>query len=660
MDIFSKRNSLLYWSGVFLILFVFCINGNAQAKKRKITNKSSKTTSNRPSNSDPYGHLKPISNGIFGMIPVNAFNAEWVLWENLTNKTLSKEICERHRAIFRQEAEKLIGKVIPTEATADSKVTIIEPFKIVGYEIGPDNISIIPFIVIRAKIDVDPSVGRRRLALISSGEGSMDLQISSYGTMWGDNNDKTVFQRLAFIDTHAGIWSRINKITIVKGNTQDAEMKKAVDVMLANDLRRMHQARKGKYAFSVIPEEPKETEPECFKFITVAHELLASKYSQDPPVFKKYGIGPCKHTPKHRGAGSVGIDKTWSSICFEDNHSIDVRIYKDASTGGIETVIYGQVGKLSGKREELYHHKCNLEGDLRSALYSYKGKAKSSLNNYYEVDLYSNGKYIVEIGKNRSFIAFNKIKNTPPKTEQTATKKKEEKKLYVRKTWSQNTWPGRIRKNPNNNAIETGKIYAGETFVIINEQDGWSQIDVGNNRTGWIKSDEIKTTDKITPSSAPNKAKTSENPLGGFSMTDGFNAIEFAHKMFVTDDFDIIRDYILSTTSLSFKIDYENKKFLSADRTEGMKERFWMGRENQNNPSLQDLSITVSKWTDDNISEKLKELGYTENSSKENTFMGVKTITRIYLDSTASMKVLLEITNRNNKVKKEIKFTKNK
>lgn len=148
---------------------------------------------------------------------------------------------------------------------------------------------------------------------------------------------------------------------------------------------------------------------------------------------------------------------------------------------------------------------------------------------------------------------------------------------------------------------------------------------------------------------------SSENPLKGFSMTDGFNAIELAHQLSSTNDFDKSKEYILSTSSLAFKKDYENKNFLSADRTEGMKERFWMSRDAQNNSSLK-VNISVSKWTDNDIIGALTKLGYTEISSRESHPFGIYNNTQIYKNSTTSTEAELIITKKNNKIKKEITF----
>ena len=593
------------------------------------------------SNSDPYGHLKPISNGIFGAVPVNAFNAEWVLWENLTNKTLSKEICERHRAIFKQEAEKLIGRVIPTEASPESGVTIIEPFTIVGYEINPQNYSILPTIIIRAKIDVDPSVGRRRLALISSGGNSVELQTSSMGTMWGDNDDKKVIERLTFIDTHVGIYSRINKITIVKGNTQDAEMKETMDVMLANDLRRMHQARKGKYSFDIMQEEkPTELEPECFKFITVAHELLASKYSQQPPVFEKYGIGRCKHTPTHRGAGSVGISKVMKPICFEDSHSFNVTVYKEEATGGNEAVLYN--GRAGLKR-----HICNLDGELRSASYTYKGKARSTFYNNGTVDLYTNGWYSVEIDKDLNYIVFQKIKSTPQNNEQTTPTKKPEKKPYIKKTWPQHSKPGRIRKNPNNNAIEPGIINAGETFTIIDEQDGWSQVDMDDGTTGWIESEEI---------AQANEGNIDINTtiINVEPSSEEFNIIKFASEMIQLNDFSKIREEALAQ---SFEPTTDKKTYFSAKRTIGKKENIHTDRFSKKDPKVYVVSTFVSELEDNEIISTLQWLGYTETEVQNSTLVGSPVVTRTYQYSKGQHYVKFETTNSGTgKVIKELRF----
>ena len=147
-----------------------------------------------------------------------------------------------------------------------------------------------------------------------------------------------------------------------------------------------------------------------------------------------------------------------------------------------------------------------------------------------------------------------------------------------------------------------------------------------------------------------------EDPFKGFSITDGFNAIELAHHISISNDFDKGKNYILSTSSLAFKKDYENKNFLSADRTEGFKERFWMSQHPKNDYAL-NVCITVSKWTDEDITKTLSKLGYEELSSKESTPFGIYTKQCTYKNSATATEAFLEITKKNNRVKKEIKFT---
>lgn len=204
-------------------------------------------TSTTPAAPGSSSYLVPIPNGIFGKVPVNAFNAAWELWENLKDKELSKQICERHRILFRMEAEPLVGKVIPTEATAESTVRIIEPFKIVGYDINPHDFSILPTLTIKGKIDVSPSVGRKRLALMTGGEDAIEIIFSDHSTWWGDDNDKTVTARIGFIETEAGIMSRMKKIIIIKGNETESEISKEMRKQATEELRWMHKTRKGKF-----------------------------------------------------------------------------------------------------------------------------------------------------------------------------------------------------------------------------------------------------------------------------------------------------------------------------------------------------------------------------------------------------------------------------
>lgn len=453
-----------------------------------------------------------------------SFNKEHYDTNVKIQETMAKQL--------KEEFKKIENASIPTYAPSHLGIKINSPFKIKridGLPIGLLSAYDKAVYGFELKASLDVNNGRDLLRFIdySAIFISHDNYVYCAESIVDNSDGATIYFQLD--EKSAYVINNIAKIIIVEKNGKTINEAWKWQNTLYNAYKNSLEECKKKY--TAEQKKPK-LEPECFKFISVAHELLASKYSQDPPVFKKYGIGPCKHTPKHRGAGSVGIDKTWSSICFEDNHSIDVRIYKDISTGGIETVIFGQVSELSGKRVELYHHICDLEGDLRRALYSYKGKAKSSLSRSFVVDLYSNGNYNVEIGKNRSFIAFNKIKNTNQKTTpETTPQKKPEKRPYIKKTWPQGSKPGRIRKSPNNNTIETGQINPGDTIVIIDEQNGWSQVDLGNGTTGWIENEEVN-----NPDNSATQQKTTHE--GGTSSTyDSLEDFDYLHELLHLKDF---------------------------------------------------------------------------------------------------------------------------
>lgn len=141
-----------------------------------------------------------------------------------------------------------------------------------------------------------------------------------------------------------------------------------------------------------------------------------------------------------------------------------------------------------------------------------------------------------------------------------------------------------------------------------------------------------------------------------FTMTDGFNVIELANKIITVNDFDKSRTFILDTQNFSFKKDYETVTFLSADRTDGFKERFWMSRQDKSSPSIAKVNVTVRKVTDDDINRKVLSLGYTLVSSKENDLLGSHTVTRVYKNPENSIEVTFETTSNGRRIKRDLTF----
>lgn len=152
-------------------------------------------------------------------------------------------------------------------------------------------------------------------------------------------------------------------------------------------------------------------------------------------------------------------------------------------------------------------------------------------------------------------------------------------------------------------------------------------------------------------------AQTASDPLKGFSTKNGFNAIEFLYHVINADDFTQAKQYILNSTEFAFKKDYENAGFLSADRTEGNKERFWMGKEDQNEPGVKNAEISITRWAESSIESTLKDLGFTETSKRETKLGVAQVVIRKYQNSAGTIEAAYEYT-QNHKIKKTLKFTK--
>ncbi len=202
---------------------------------------------------DPYAWFIPDSAGLFGMVPVNAFYASWALWEHQED---NKDVCERHRELFKKEAESLKGKVIPTEVTSESNAKVIEPFTIVGYDLNRDNLSILPTINIKAKIDIDPSLNRKGLTLVGYENDKPIKILSLYGINWGYGSNNTVIAPITFIGEYAGVFSRMTKIVVEKTGREISSMNRTMELRCANAIQQLHKERKGKYSFTTQANSP--------------------------------------------------------------------------------------------------------------------------------------------------------------------------------------------------------------------------------------------------------------------------------------------------------------------------------------------------------------------------------------------------------------------
>ena len=482
--------------------------------------------------------------GALGNIPTILEKYEWPLWFTTENddNTKNRQYGDMLTKEVMAEFEGLKGKEIPASATKDCFISVnapLRPLRVYNY---PTKGAIFPYACIyfyapyTLKDDAECFWYMKTLAIFISTDGYAyftDTILDGEDGMKGKIKGNVVVG--VQVDWRSVyVMNNLSQVIFVHYLTDRyGPAKKKAEEGEKQATRNRDQRRKQG------GEEPKLTkkEPECFKFISVAHELLSSKYNQHPPTFEKYGIGHCKHNPMHRLAGSFGIHKTMGHICFEDNHNIEVTAYKDDETGGIEAVLF------RGSSISMKHHLCNIDGDLKKATYGYKGKAVSKFYEKGTVDLYANAQCRVEIGENCSYIVFQRIKSTPKQTEQAKTKKKPEKKPYIKKQWPQGSKPGRIRKNPNIQAAGIGQINAGDTFTIINEQVGWSQVDLDNGTSGWIKNDEIASAKNVND--APTVTPEKTIPLGQAAIEQPDSSLEdfaFINELIHLKDFKKIRE----------------------------------------------------------------------------------------------------------------------
>lgn len=489
--------------------------------------------------------------GALGNIPYILEKYEMPIWitgskEDKESREKNHQYCDMQTKEVMAELERLKEKEIPASATKDCFISVnapLRPLRVFNY---PAKASYYPYAGIffyapyTLKDDAECFWYLKTLAIFISADGYVhisDVIFDGEDGMKGEIKGNVVVGvqvdwRSIYVMNNL---SQVIFVHYLKDRYGPAKKKSEEWEKQATRNRDQRRKQGG--------EEPKPTknEPECFKFISVAHELLSSKYSQHPPTYEKYGIGRCKHTPKHRGAGSVGIHKTMSPVCFEDNNSIEVTAYKDDETGGIEAVLF------RGSPISMKHHLCNIDGDLRSATYVYKGKARSTFYEKGTIDLYANAKCRVEIGEDCSYIVFQRIKNTPKQTEPAKTKKKPEKKPYIKKQWPQGSKPGKIRKNPNIQAAGIGQINAGDTFVIINEQSEWSQVDLDNGTSGWIKNDEIASAKNAND--APDVTPEKTIPSGQAAIEQPDSSLEdfaFINELIHLKDFKKIRERLAS------------------------------------------------------------------------------------------------------------------
>lgn len=114
------------------------------------------------------------------------------------------------------------------------------------------------------------------------------------------------------------------------------------------------------------------------------------------------------------------------------------------------------------------------------------------------------------------------------------------------------------------------------------------------------------------------------------------NAIDFIRQLFFTNDYNKVKQLIMSTPSLTFKKTEEKKEYFVASRTEGECEEIWLRRPDKKSNNIDVLRITIKQWDEEEIIEYLHNLGYREISQKQEDMLGNPAITRTYSNGDAS------------------------
>jgi predicted small lipoprotein YifL len=146
-----------------------CGNKNATNTEdnNKVESEESAATEQVEEQEDRYAYLIPDSTGLFGMIPVHTFFAEWEKTENTKGYEDGQKVWRRHWEMVNEDFKFVKANVIPTKVEEGVAATVVEPFTITG--ISGSNIytySIYIDLAIKAVIKVDPSVDPKSLILI--------------------------------------------------------------------------------------------------------------------------------------------------------------------------------------------------------------------------------------------------------------------------------------------------------------------------------------------------------------------------------------------------------------------------------------------------------------------------------------------------------------
>lgn len=114
------------------------------------------------------------------------------------------------------------------------------------------------------------------------------------------------------------------------------------------------------------------------------------------------------------------------------------------------------------------------------------------------------------------------------------------------------------------------------------------------------------------------------------------NAIDFIRHLFLSNDYNGVKQMVLSTPSLGFKKTEEKKDYFVASRTKGEYEELWLSRKDKKSNIINVLRITVKQWEESEIVKYLTDMGYQEVSQKKEDILGDSAITRTYSNGDAS------------------------
>ena len=240
-------------AGALLVAgLVACANKNAANAENNAEAEDNTASEEIEEQPDPYADLIPDSTGLFGMIPVHTFFAEWEKTENTKSYEDGQKVWRRHWEMVNEDFEAVKGNTIPTEVEEGVDATVVEPFTITG--ISGSNIytySIYVDLNIQAVIKVDPSVDQKALKLVGYDKGYNILWIHDFSSHSSYNNE--VYATINFWGgLNAGYLSKLKLIKLRNVGSNYYQLNEQLDRKqrsYADELKMMHDSRKGQYTF---------------------------------------------------------------------------------------------------------------------------------------------------------------------------------------------------------------------------------------------------------------------------------------------------------------------------------------------------------------------------------------------------------------------------